>query len=84
MGFYRTPKQFLSRAMGLGHPMDTTDHLEQVTREALDFNLKYPPQVVELERKKNLLHAKLLMTQIAEDKGACRPAFRPLYITEGP
>ena len=43
--------------------MDTTDHLEQVTLEALRFNLKFPPQVIELERKKNLLHAKLLAKQ---------------------
>ena len=43
VGFYHTPKQFVSRAMQTGHPMDTTDHLEQVTLEALRFNLKYSP-----------------------------------------
>ena len=63
VGFYHTPKQFVSRAMQTGHPMDTTDHLEQVTLEALRFNLKYSPQVIELERKKNLLQAKLLAKQ---------------------
>ena len=63
VGFYHTPKQFVSRAMQTGHPMDTTDHVEQVTLEALRFNLKYSPQVIELERKKNLLQAKLLAKQ---------------------
>ena len=68
VGFYHTPKQFLSRALRLNHPMDATDHLEQVTREALDFNLKYPQHVVVLERKKNLLHAKLLAAQTAAEE----------------
>ena len=63
IGFYHTPKQFLSLACNLMHPMDATDHLEEPTRYALDFNLKYPCSVVTLERKKNLLHAKLLAVQ---------------------
>ena len=63
VGVYHTPKQFLSRAKELKHPIDATDHLEPVTRQALQFNLKYPAEVVKLERKKNLLFAKLLAAQ---------------------
>eukprot|EP00435_Cladocopium_sp_Y103_P024707 s3081_g6.t1 len=50
--------------------MDTTDHLEQVTKEALDFNLRYPHHLVELERKKNLLFAKLLVAQTEQQEKA--------------
>ena len=63
VGVYHTPKQFLSRAKELKHPIDATDHLEPVTRQALQFNLRYPAEVVKLERKKNLLFAKLLAAQ---------------------
>lgn len=63
LGHYHTPKQFLSMVLGTMHPMDTTEHLEAVAQLALDCNLRYPPQLVELERKKNLLHAKLLAVQ---------------------
>ena len=54
-GVYHTPKQFLSRAYQVQHPMDPTDHLESVTKSALDFIFQYPAHVVKLERKKNLL-----------------------------
>ena len=63
VGVYHTPKQFLSLAKELKHPIDATDHLEPVTRQALQFNLRYPAEVVKLERKKNLLFAKLLAAQ---------------------
>ena len=63
VGVYHTPKQFLSLAKELKHPIDATDHLEPVTRQALQFNLRYPAEVVKLERKKNLLFAKLLAVQ---------------------
>ena len=41
-GVYHTPKQFLSRAHQVQHPMDSTDHLESVTKSALDFIFQYP------------------------------------------
>lgn len=68
LGFYHTPKQFLQKALQTGHPMDTTEHLEVVTREALEFNLRYPHHLVELERKKNLLHAKLMAAQLEKQE----------------
>jgi hypothetical protein len=68
VGFYHNPKQFVSLAMGVQHPMDATEHLEAVTRYALEFNLQYPPQVVMLERKKNLLQARLLAKQCEQQE----------------
>ena len=68
VGFYHTPKQFLSMATTVGHPMDTTDHSEAATTFALEFNLRYPAEVVRLERKKNLLFAKLLMAQTQREE----------------
>ena len=46
--------------------MDTTEHLEGVVKESLDFNLRYPQHLVELERKKNMLQAKLMAAQLEE------------------
>ena len=66
IGVYHTPKQFLSMARQVAHPMDVTEHLEDATRFALDFNLQYPPHLVELERKKNLLQARLFAVQLEE------------------
>ena len=60
VGVYHTPKQFLSRAKELKHPIDATDHLEPVTRQALQVNLRYPAAVVKLERKKNLPFCKTI------------------------
>eukprot|EP00435_Cladocopium_sp_Y103_P008852 s4108_g2.t1 len=68
IGVYHTPKQFLSMARTTRHPMDATDHLEPITRFALDFNLRFSPEVVKLERKKNLLQAKLLTLQLKEQE----------------
>ena len=65
-GVYHTPKQFLSRAHQVQHPMDSTDHLESATKFALDFVFQYPRHVVELERKKNLLQARLMAIKLAD------------------
>eukprot|EP00435_Cladocopium_sp_Y103_P018449 s3915_g4.t1 len=67
-GTYHTPLQFLSRAQKVQHPMDSTDHLEEPTKFALDFNFRFPSDVVKLERRKNLLQAKLMAARLAEDE----------------
>eukprot|EP00435_Cladocopium_sp_Y103_P009154 s2122_g2.t1 len=71
-GIYHTPLQFLSRAQQVQHPMDSTDHLEEPTKFALDFNFRFPGDVVKLERRKNLLQAKLLAARMAEDEKKLR------------
>ena len=77
VGVYHTPKQFLSLAQELKHPIDATDHLEPVTRQALCFNLRYPAEVVKLERKKNLLFAKLLVAQTEPQEKALHEGLPP-------
>eukprot|EP00435_Cladocopium_sp_Y103_P045522 s1078_g13.t1 len=74
LGVFHTPKQFLSLAYNVGHPMDTTEHLEDVTRAAIDYNMKYPHDLIKLERKKNLLCAKLLAAQTSEQEKALHEA----------
>ena len=70
IGVYHTPEQFLKKATKLQHPVDSTDHLAPVTRDALMFNLRYPHELVKLERKKNLLFAKLLAVQNQDQETA--------------
>ena len=71
VGVYQHPNSFLSLAKELNHPIDATDHLESATRQALQFNLRYPAEVVKLERKKNLLFAKLLAAQTETQEKPC-------------
>lgn len=77
VGFYHTPRQFLSLALKVQHPMDTTSHLEQVTQDALAFNLKYPADLVKLERKKNLLQARLLSKRLEQEEAKLHEQFTP-------
>ena len=64
VGFFHTPEQFLSMAKTVAHPMDTADHIEPVTKEAINFNLKHHPDLVKIERRKNLLQARLMAKQL--------------------
>ena len=43
VGFFHTPGQFLSLARKVSHPMDSVDHLEAVTKGAIQFNLDSQP-----------------------------------------
>ena len=74
VGFFHTPEQFLSMAKTVAHPMDTADHIEPVTKEAINFNLKHHPDLVKIERRKNLL---LL------GKGSCKQKAATLERTFG-
>ncbi|CAJ1338598.1 unnamed protein product [Effrenium voratum] len=71
LGFYHTPKQFLAMAMGVQHPMDTSHHVESPTSYALSFVLKHSDEVVKLERKKNLLPARLMAKRLVSDFFFC-------------
>eukprot|EP00435_Cladocopium_sp_Y103_P017424 s1635_g4.t1 len=73
-GVFHSPQQFLAKAEGVQHPMDSAEHLEEVTKYALDFNFRYPGHVVRLERRKNLLQAKLLATRLAAEETALHDA----------
>ena len=68
VGYFHTPKQFVSMSMGIKHPMDSVEHLEEATVEALHFNLHYPLELVKIERKKNLLHSRILAKKLAAEE----------------
>ena len=68
VGYFHTPKQFVSMSMGIKHPMDSVEHLEEATVEALHFNLHYPLELVKIERKKNLLHSRILAKILAAEE----------------
>ena len=59
------------------HPMGSTEHLEDVTKWALDFIFKCPAHLVKMERRKNLLQAKLLAAKLAEDEKTLHDGFPP-------
>ena len=47
----------------LKHPMDE-NALEKITKDAIKFVSQSPPELVSIERKKNLLKAKILAKQL--------------------
>jgi len=55
-------------AKTVAHPMDTATHIEPITRDAIQFILQHHPDLVKLERRKNLLQAKLLSKQHAAEE----------------
>ena len=57
VGYFHTPKQFVSLSKKVNHPMDSIEHLEEPTLFSLKFNLTYPMHLVQIERKKNILQA---------------------------
>eukprot|EP00435_Cladocopium_sp_Y103_P025636 s2471_g6.t1 len=59
------------------HPMDSVDHVEAVTKFAMEFNLQYPPHVIKLERKKNLLQARLLAKQCEQQEKELHASLPP-------
>ena len=74
-GIYHSAKQFLSLAKRVKHPMDPTDHLEAVTKQAIDFNFKFPDHVVRLERRKNLLQARLMAAKLGDKECELHDSF---------
>lgn len=70
VGHFHTPKQFISMAKTVEHPMDAVEHLEDATLFSLDFNLRYPMHLTKIERKKNLLQAKIMARKLEQDEKA--------------
>ena len=62
MATWHTPTQFVNRAQSAKHPMDE-NALEKITKDAIKFVSQSPPELVLIERKKNLLKAKILAKQ---------------------
>lgn len=47
VGVCHEPKQFFNLAKQVAHPMGVKEHIEEATRFALNFNLQYPPHLIE-------------------------------------
>ena len=75
VGHFHTPKQFVSLSRKVNHPMDSTEHLEEPTLFSLKFNLTYPSHLVQIERKKNLLQAKIFMKKLESEEVAMHKSF---------
>ena len=68
LGHFHSPKQFFSRAKVVQHPMDSVEHLEDATLSAIKYNLQQSHELIKLERKKNLLQAKILAKQLEPEE----------------
>ena len=75
VGYYHSPKQFVSMARQTMHPMDTVEHLEGVTKRAIEYNLTTSPDLIKLNRKKNLLQARIWARMLEEEEKALHAAF---------
>ncbi|CAJ1408832.1 unnamed protein product [Effrenium voratum] len=64
-------------AMGVQHPMDTSHHVESPTSYALSFVLKHSDEMVKLERKKNLLQARLMAKRLVSEEQFLHSALDP-------
>lgn len=67
VGHFHTPKQTMSMAKNVKHPMHAVGHLEEVTLFSLNFNLRYPIHLTQIERK-NLLQAKIMAKKLESDE----------------
>ena len=63
VGTWHTPNQFVTRAQGVTHPMDECA-LEKITKEAIRFVSESDPKLVSIERRKNLLKARIMAKQL--------------------
>ena len=67
VGTWHTPEQFVSKAQRITHPMDE-NALEKITLEAFDIVVIMDPRLLAIERKKNLLKAKIKEKQMHRDE----------------
>ena len=67
VGTWHTPEEFVKKAQNVVHPMDECA-LNQITKDAIKFVSKSDPKLVSIERRKNLLKAKILAKQLEGDE----------------
>ena len=63
VGTWYTPTQFVKEARKANRPMDE-NALEQITMDAIEYVACNSPELVSIERKKNLLKARILAKQL--------------------
>eukprot|EP00435_Cladocopium_sp_Y103_P027530 s3375_g6.t2 len=69
VGTWHTPEEFVEKALNATHPMDNTS-VSLVTLEAIQFVVNNDPRLVEIERKKNVLKAKIRAKQLETQEQA--------------
>ena len=67
VGTWHIPEQFVSEAQRITHPMDENAP-EKITLEAIDTVVHLDPRLLAIERKKNLLKAKIKEKQMHRDE----------------
>lgn len=67
-GIYHTPEQFVSKALELGHPMDTTQHLEEETSRAINHVLSTSPELLKIQRRTAILKMRILAKQLQQEE----------------
>ena len=82
VGTWYTPTQFVEEARNANHPMDE-NALEKITKEAIEYVSCNPPKLVSIERKKNLLKAKILAKQLEGQEKKLHDSFSRLDSESG-
>ena len=67
VGTWHTPEQFVLKAKNITHPMDENAP-EKITLDALDTVINMDPRLLAIERKKNLLKAKIKQKQVQREE----------------
>ena len=67
-GIFHTPQQFLEKALNLQHPMDSTNHLEEVTQDAIQHVLQTDPKLLKIQRKTAILKLKILSKKLEAEE----------------
>ena len=67
VGTWHTPEEFVKKAQKVVHPMDECA-LNKITKDAIEFVSMSDPKLVSIERRKNLLKAKILPKQLEGDE----------------
>ena len=78
VGTWHTPEQFVNKALHSSHPMEK-NALHKITNDAIDFVAKSSSRLVSIERKKNLLKAKILARQLESQEKNSTLASQPQF-----
>ena len=76
VGTWHTPEQFVERAKQVIHPMDE-NAVASITKKAIDFVERSSPRLVSIERKKQLLKAKIKAKQLEQQEKRLHESLNP-------
>ena len=78
VGTWHTPEQFVEKARHAVHPMDE-NAVAEVTKRAIDFAERSHPKLVSVERRKQLLKAKIKAKQLEMQEEALHESLHPKW-----